>query len=363
MADVLEQAEVDALLAAFSAEGEGGDASGLAFLAADTDTVETRSYDFKRPERVSKDQIRALEAIHEGFARNFGASLSAFLRSIVEVRVASVEQLTYSEFIHSLPNPTCFNLLQAPPLEGQMCLELSPLIVYPLIDRLLGGASAETFIPQRALTDIELRLVRRITDRLLANLTEAWAGLVDVKFQLTETESNPHLVQIVAPNEVVVVISFELKAGQRAGTMTLCIPFNVIEPVIGKLATQSWLGYRRRAATSDERERILARLRGGELELQTVLAQTRVRLGDIAGLRPGDVLRTDKPTDSPVILEIEARPKFLARFGRFRGQRAVQILSPIPQPAPTTPAAHPTPAPAAPAPGNRAAAASAKPTG
>ena len=122
-------------------------------------------YDFKRPERVSKDQMRALEALHEGFGRNLGAALSGYLRTIIEVSVAHIEQLTYSEFIHSLPNPTCFNLLKAEQLDGQLCLEISPLIIYPIIDRLLGGSNADLFIPQRPLTQIEQRLVQRITDR------------------------------------------------------------------------------------------------------------------------------------------------------------------------------------------------------
>ena len=107
---------------------------------------DVQTYDFKRPERVSKDQMRALEALHEGFGRNLGAALSGYLRTIIEVSVAHIEQLTYSEFIHSLPNPTCFNLLKAEQLDGQLCLEISPLIIYPIIDRLLGGSSSDLFI-------------------------------------------------------------------------------------------------------------------------------------------------------------------------------------------------------------------------
>jgi len=186
MADVLDQAEVDALLSAVTAgANESGEAE--VFARARTTQQEVRTYDFKRPERVSKDQMRSLEAIHEGFARNFGASLSAFLRTIVEARVATIEQLTYSEFIHSLPNPTCFNLLTCTPLEGQICLEISPLIIYPIIDRLLGGSNAELFIPQRALTLIEWRLVERITNRAVSTLSEVWSGLAEVRFELTET--------------------------------------------------------------------------------------------------------------------------------------------------------------------------------
>ena len=211
MTDVLDQSEVDALLAAVESGGVETAAEAASPRLTHAAQREVRTYDFKRPERVSKEQMRALEGIHDAFSRNFGASLSGFLRTIVEVRMATAEQLTYSEFIHSLPNPTNFNLLTVEPLEGQMCLELSPLIIYPIIDRLLGGSSSELFIPQRPLTLIEQRLVGRITSRALVSLTEAWTELVEVEFTITEVESNPHLVQIVAPNEVVVVLGFEIK--------------------------------------------------------------------------------------------------------------------------------------------------------
>jgi flagellar motor switch protein FliM len=328
MADVLDQAEVDALLAAVSAgdldEGTEHPTRRAAI------NKEVRTYDFKRPERVSKDQMRVLEGIHEGFARNLGASLSGFLRTIIEVRVATAEQLTYSEFIHSLPNPTNFNLLSCEPLEGQMCLEISPLIIYPVIDRLLGGSNAELFIPQRPLTMIELRLVGRITDRALACLTEVWSALVPVKFTLGEVESNPHLVQIVAPNEVVVVVGFEIKMGTRAGTMSLCIPFNVIEPVMGKLAAQGWVAYQRRASAEDRAGDIARTLAGAEIGLQAQLARTTITVRELMNLQPGDIIQTTKPATAPVVVQAEGRNKFYANLGRHKDNRAVRITGPAP---------------------------------
>ena len=129
MSDVLDQSEVDALLAAVEGGQMQQEAAPTVFGRVGRHRVDVHVYDFKRPERVSKDQMRALEALHEGFGRNFGAALSGYLRTIVEVNVANIEQLTYSEFIHSLPNPTCFNLLKAEQLDGQLCLEISPLII------------------------------------------------------------------------------------------------------------------------------------------------------------------------------------------------------------------------------------------
>jgi flagellar motor switch protein FliM len=327
MADVLDQTEVDALLEAVNA-GKLDDVAQPTRRGAAGREVYT--YDFKRPERVSKDQMRSLEGIHEGFARNLGASLSGFLRTIIEVRVATAEQLTYSEFIHSLPNPTNFNLLKCEPLEGQMCLEISPLIIYPIIDRLLGGSNAELFIPQRPLTMIELRLVRRIIDRALQCLTEVWSNLVAVDFTLSEVESNPHLVQIVAPNEVVVVVGFEIKMGARAGTMSLCIPFNVIEPVMGKLAAQGWVAYQRRAVTEDHAENLTGALGGAQIELQVYLAETAITVGELLALQTGDIIQTAKPAAAPAVVQAEGRNRFYGRMGRYKDNRAVKITGTAP---------------------------------
>ncbi|MCH7527730.1 MAG: flagellar motor switch protein FliM [Planctomycetes bacterium] len=324
MADVLDQSEVDALLSAVSA-GQADEPASFGTGEGEK-RRDVQTYDFKRPERVSKDQMRALEALHEAFSRNFGASLSGLLRTIVEVRVATVEQLTYSEFIHSLPNPTNFNLLSAEPLEGQICLEISPLIIYPIIDRMLGGSSNEMFIPQRPLTLIELRLVKRITDRVLDNLTEVWSNLVAVKFALDEVESNPHLVQIVAPNEVVVVIGFEIRMTQCSGTMSLCIPFNVIEPVMGKLATQGWLAYKRKAHSDKKDREISAQLEHSRIELRAWLAQTTITVAELASLQPGDIIQTAKPVDANLLLKVGGKPKFACQLGRYKKSRAVKIV-------------------------------------
>lgn len=324
MADVLDQNEVDALLAAVDVGGVEA-AAEQSTASTNQITAEVHSYDFKRPERVSKEQMRALEGIHDAFARNFGASLSGYLRTIVEVRVATAEQLTYSEFIHSLPNPTNFNLLSAEPLEGQLCMELSPLIIYPIIDRLLGGSNTDLYIPQRPLTIIEQRVVAKITDRALSSLTEAWNELVDVKFAITEVESNPHLVQIVAPNEVVVVLGFEIKIGGRAGTMSLCIPFNVIEPVMGKLLSQGWLAYQRRAAQEDRALEMAQNLGATFVTVTAYLAETTMTMAELSTLQLGDIIQTGKPDGSEIILQVEGKNKFAAKLGRHKDVLAIKI--------------------------------------
>ena len=287
--------------------------------------AEIRNYDFKSPERVSKDQMHALEHLHEGFARNFGAALSGFLRTIMEVRVSSIQQMTFREFTSALPNPTCFNLLSCEPLEGRVCLEISPLIIYPVIDRLLGGSNADLFIPQRPLTAIEQRLVSRILTFAVDCLDEAWSTVQPVGFNVTETESNPQLVQIVPPNEVVVVVGFEMSLGTRTGSMSLCIPYAVIEPVMEKLNNQAWAAYRKTSRDAEHRVRLTGHLESARLEIAAVLAETTMRVSDLASLEVGDVILTDKPSSAKLALDINGRRKFVGQLGQHRGKRAFRV--------------------------------------
>jgi len=331
MADVLDQSEVDALLAAVdSGEIQEEDRASQIFSRhrRDLENVEVRQYDFKRPERVSKDQMRALQTLHESFARNFGASLSGFLRTIVEVKVATCEQMTYGEFISGLPNPTSFNLLQADKLEGQLCLEISPLIIYPIIDRLLGGTSQDLFIPQRPMTMIETRLISNVTQRGLSAMSEAWEGVKALTFAITASESNPQLVQIVPPNEVVVVIGFELKMSNRAGTMNLCIPYNVIEPVMEDLAARSWFNSAKTQRSPELESRITSNLGRAATGVTATLAETTITLRDLREMEVGDLIVTEKAANRPVVLEVEGERKHLAHLGQYKGKRALRIIRP-----------------------------------
>lgn len=333
MTEVLDQSDIDALLRA-AAQGDvgpsqqGANQQIFSRFRNDREEVEIRDYDFKRPERISKDQMRALQTLHEAFARNFGAAVSGFLRTIVEVRVAHAEQMTYAEFISSLPNPTSFNLIESEQLDGRLCLEISPLIIYPIIDRLLGGSSQDLFIPQRPMTAIECRLVKQILSRALTGLSEAWDGIRAIEFKLGEMESNPHIVQIVPPNEVVVVIGFEIKMGPRAGTMSLCIPFNVIEPLIDDLSAQSWFMAGRSRGDRKWEVMIQNDLAEAPLQVEAIIARTTITMRDLRNLEVGDVITTHRPAVEPVVLAIDGKPKFLANIGQHKGRRAVRVLRP-----------------------------------
>jgi flagellar motor switch protein FliM len=286
-------------------------------------------YDFKRPERVGKEQMRSLQTMHETFGRNFGASLSALLRTIVELKLTSVDQLTYSEFVFSLESPTCFNLINAAPLEGQLILDINLSLLFPIIDRLLGGGNDTSPPNRRPLTEIELRLVSRITDLFCTELKHAWENVVELDLSIDRVESNPQLVQIVPPNEVVVLSSFEISLGEARGMMNLCIPFNAIERISSRLLSNSWVSYGKRSATPESIERISGRLSGSLVELVVDLAETNISTSDLIGLRVGDIITTEKDVQRPLVVSVEGRPKFHAQPGAFKGHKAIQVVGPI----------------------------------
>ena len=339
MGDVLSQSEVESLLSALEPGTQrGGGPAGPAPTASkaaryDDGLSQISVYDFKRPERVSKDQMRAFQALHEGFSREFGAGLSGMLRSIVEVKLISVDQLTYSEFVFSMENPTCFNLLSAEPLEGHMILDLYPSIIFPIVDRLLGGGKDGTAAnyPRRPLTEIELRLVSRITDRAIECLTAAWTNVVKLRPKVVQVESNPQLVQIVPPNEVIVLISFEIMMGEMRGIMNLCIPYNTIEPLAGKLSSNTWTAYTTKQADRREVLNLKAGTAAAKIGIVVEMARTSFTAGELLNLEVGDVILTEKDHRSPIKIFVEGKEKFEAYPGMLKGHKAVRIGRLIPR--------------------------------
>lgn len=332
--NILSPEEVESLLSAM--EARAATAPGATTPSSPGASIANRTrekvtpYDFKRPERVGKDQMRSLQTLHEGFARNFAAKISALMRCMVEVKLTSVDQLTYSEFVFSLENPTCFNLIRATPLEGNVVLDINPSILYPIIDRLLGGGKEPSPVARRPLTAIELRLVGRITRLFLDELKHAWENVVTLELEVERVESNPQLAQILPPNEVVVLISFELTIQDLRGMMNLCIPFNSIERISAQLSSNSWTAYRSKQSDHSTRDLISRNMRGSLVEVAVQLAQTRITTADLVGLRVGDIITTEKDVSTPLVVEIEGIPKFQASPGAFKMRKAIQIEGPIP---------------------------------
>ena len=319
MSDLLTQSEVETLLSALDKDeaAAAGPSRGGGAVSV---------YDFKRPERVSKEQMRAFQALHDGFSREFAAGVSGLMRSIVEVKLVSCDQLTYFEFVNSLENPTCFNLLDADGLDGHFILDLNPAIIFPIVDRLLGGGKRQrSVIPDRPLTEIELQLVRRITDLAIKGLQNAWGNICELSLSLAQTESNPQLVQIVPPNEVVVLLSFEIVMGEARGVMNLCIPFNTIEPLSHKLSSDTWSAYTKKELTPRQQLTLRTGLASAAVELVAELGGTRLPAGDVSQLAIGDVILTENDVAKGLTITVEGRPMFVAQPGLLKGHKAIEV--------------------------------------
>lgn len=290
------------------------------------------AYDFKRPERVGKDQMRAMHSLHETLARNFGAAVSGMLRTMIEVKLLSVDQLTYSEFVFSLDNPSCFTVLKPTPLDGNWILDIAPTLSYAIIDRMLGGDPNNNETIRRPLTEIETRLIGRVVELFMTQLKIAWENIVELDLQIESVESNPQLVQIVPPNEVVILVGFEVLLGKNRGMMNLCIPFNTVESFNTKLSRNGWVGYGKGTPTKESRGKITTSIDAAPVDIVVTLARSKIRTGDLLDLSVGDVITTEKEVNAPLELAVQDVPKFNARAGAFKGKKAVQIESVIEKP-------------------------------
>ena len=321
MTEVLSQDEIDQLLTAIST----GEIESEGELKRGAETRKIKIYDFKRPDKFSKDQIRTLQMMHETFARLTTTSLSAQLRTIVHVHVASVDQLTYEEFLRSIPNPTTLAVINMDPLKGSSILEIDPSITFTIIDRLFGGPGEASKI-NRELTDIELSVIEGIIVRILGNLREAWSNVIDLRPRLGNIETNPQFAQIVPPNDMVVLITLETKVGDVEGMTNFCIPYLTIEPIISKLSAQYWYSSIRKGGTTENLAILKKRLETVYIDLIAELGCLDISVRDVMGLGRGDIIKLEhNKVDNDMILKIGNRSKFNARPGVVGNHMSVQI--------------------------------------
>ena len=322
MTEVLSQDEIDQLLTAISS----GDTAADDFRPS-TDTRKIKIYDFKRPDKFSKEQIRTVSIMHETFARLTTTSLSAQLRSMVHVHVASVDQLTYEEFIRSIPTPTTLAVINMDPLKGNAILEIDPAVTFSIIDRLFGGTGQGGAKVQRDLTDIEQSVMEGIIVRILANMREAWTQVIDLRPRLGQIETNPQFAQIVPPSDMVVLVTLETKVGEEEGMMNFCIPYITIEPIISKLSSQFWFSSVRRTSTTQYMGVLKEKLSSVDMDMVAEIGTIQLPVRDVLALRVGDVIRlSDVRVGDPFTLSVGSKKKFLCQAGVIGKKVAVQIL-------------------------------------
>lgn len=287
-------------------------------------------FDFRRPDRIPKSQVRAIHLLHDTFARDLVSSLSAYLRSYLTVNLVSVEQLSYSEFLDGLPSPTCMVSLGLRPYDGNGVLELNPSLVFPILEMLLGGTGKSSATILRDVTEIEQKLLDGLFRIILHDLREAWKGVTSVDFTIEAMETEPQLLHILAPNEAVVAIGIEVRIGETVGMMNIAMPSIVIKMMRQKF-DQQW-SVRKTHASEAEQARVLRILRGSAMTLEARLAGPTMLVEDLLALREGHLLTFDYPMERPVELLVNGVGKFTGQVvatGRKRGF-AVEKARPIP---------------------------------
>lgn len=323
MADeVLSQAEIDKLLSAMA------DGSVTAEeVKADEEQKKIKVYDFKRPDKFSKDQIRTLNMLHESFARMLNTYLSTHLRTMVDVKVASVQQLTYQEFVQSLSNPSVISILSIPPLKGNIIMEINTEIAFAFIERVFGGEGKSTAIHPRVLTDIEETVVKRFIDTAMDEFREAWSTVIELHPTLEATESNPQFTQIVPPNDMVVLITISMKIGDIEGMMNICLPYLVLEPIMPKLTTTFWVAssVSKEEADPEQVKKLEKKIEHSSVPLVVRLGEATLTIREFLTLGLGDVLSLGTNVKDELPVYVGSNPKFLSRPGTAGKKMAVQI--------------------------------------
>lgn len=321
--DVLSQSEIDALLSALSTGEMTADE-----MKKEEETRKVKVYDFKRALRFSKDQIRSLTRIHENFARLLTTFFSAQLRTYVQITVASVDQIPFEEFIRSIPNMTLINVFEVPPLDGNILMEINPNIAYSMLDRLMGGQGVSNSKVD-SLTEIETKIMTNLFERSFDNLREAWANVADIDPIMTELEVNPQFLQMISPNETVVVISFNTIIGETSGMINICIPHVVLEPIVPHLSVRYWMQTNKKAVSPEQLEILENRVRKAELQIVAELGKTEISIEDFLLLQPQDVIQLNQKIEDPLVLRIGDIPKFSVQPGKLKKRMAVQVIEPL----------------------------------
>ncbi len=306
MADkILSQEEIDALLA-----------KSKKITPEELRKRKARVYDFRNPERFSNEALRRIRALHEGFARSLSMAIAGYTRSVLDIRISSIDQLTYQEFLLSVPLSTCFNVVECPPLEGRMVVEINPSILLVIVDRLMGGSAKPVSQPNRELTDIEWVVADRVIGHILNELKTMWASVIEFHPKVVEKESNPYFAQVLAPNELVLLVCFDVRMGEAYGILSLCYPVNFLEPLIPSLLKRRQGRVLRMELKRKWHENLLL----VPCTLRGILDKVNLELKDLVNLKDGDIIVLDRKAEPRVELYIEEKKIGSAvwenRFGR-----------------------------------------------
>ncbi len=320
MSEILSQEEIDNLLNAM--------ASGASDVIDQTASNEKKvtSYNFARPSKFGKEQLRTLEVIFDNFARISSSFLTGYLRSTTTVEVLSSEQVTYGEFNNSLLNPVVLSIIDFNPFKGSIILDLSSSIGYAMIDRILGG-TGNTISKTREFTDIEITLLSKIMENLIERLEEPWRQVCEIKPRLDKLETNSQFAQIMSPNEMVALVTLSIKIGDVEGLMNFCIPYIVIEPIVGNLNTKHWFSTIDESEGEQYRPFVENHLQNAVIPISVIVGKTNITVDEFINIQVGDVIPLDSYVTSDFKVKVGDLTKFYAKPGINKGKNAIQITS------------------------------------
>ena len=282
-------------------------------------------YNFKRPDRISKNQIRSLHFVHDRFVRNFSSSASAYMRTVVEISLENIAQISYAEFLNTVSDPTCYSAISMKPLDGMGAIEISPSLVFPMIDRLLGGAGKPIANP-RPMTEIEQSIMQNVLKLLIDNLKESWRPVYAIDFALGATETHPHMLQVTSPNEMVIHFQFQAQMRETMAKMHLVVPTLALEPIIHIFDQEETS---RRKVVQDAT--LVHLLRNIPVNVSIETAEAAFPMQSLLSLQVGDTLVLDQREEWPVMIKVSGKNKLHAR-AQMDSTRKAFVVTAVLQP-------------------------------
>ncbi|MBO6112532.1 MAG: flagellar motor switch protein FliM [Lachnospiraceae bacterium] len=323
MGDVLSQAEIDNLLQALSS-GE-----------IDADEIKedagknVKEYDFKRPAKFSKEHLRTLEIIFEHYGRLLSTNYPVYLRKNVQVSVVNSEALTFSEFTNSLSNPVILGIVNFLPLNGNIMVELSATIGFAMIDRLLGG-QGEPLEKNREFSEIELSLVEKMMTISVGLMREPWRNVVEnLNPVLERVETNPQFAQIIAPTEMIAIVTLNIKIGDVEGLMNVCLPYFTLESIMEKLNTKFWFSTMQDTSDENYVEHMEDLIKHVQIPIMAILGESSITVTDFVNLQVGDIIRLDSRVAQDMDVYVGNIRKFKALPGSTKDSYAVRVTEVI----------------------------------
>lgn len=322
MGEVLSQSEIDNLLAALSSgELDADDMN-------DANDKQVKNYDFKRPTKFSKEHLRTLEIIYEHYGRLLSTSLPVYLRKNVQVSVASSETVIFSEFSNALSNPVILGIVNFQPLGGTILIELAAQLGFAMIDRMLGGAG-DPLEKNRDYTEIEMTIIEKMMVVCMQLMREPWRNVVDINPMMERIETNSQFAQIIAPNDMIAIVTLNVKIGEVEGFMNICLPFFTLESVMDKLNTKFWYANMQQQNEEDFEEYIGALIKRVDVPVKAVLGKTNISVTDFVNLQVGDIIRLDTEVEQDLKVYVGNIKKFTALPGTSKDRNAVRVTSVI----------------------------------